>query len=156
MAEMPSIDDVIVALCDTITNATGLRCGPLADTVNPPCVQVFPDGSIGDGDTYYEAMKRGVCTIPFIAQILIGSTALRTDMKKLHDAISPDTPTSIPRAIYEDPTLGTSSTQSTADATMTAYCAGVTEYGLTSEEPGKPRYLTAKVRIPVKLTRGAA
>jgi len=153
MVDMMTIDEVIVAICDTIGNATGLRCGVLSDTVNVgngPYVQVYPAGEIGDGDTYYQSMNRGVVTIPFVAQVLVSSTAIRTDIKKLHEAISPAGPTSIPQAIFDHPTLGTVALETTGTSRASAKCAGVAEYGVTTDDP---RYLTAKVRISVQLTR---
>lgn len=155
MTDMATIDEVIVAICDTITNATGLRSGMLTDTVNVgkgPFVQVYPAAEIGDGDTYYQSMNRGVVTIQFYAQVLCSSIADRAQLKQLHEAISPSGQTSIPKAIFDHPTLGTVADETVAGSTarMSAKCSGMSAYGFTTDEP---RYLTATIRIHVQLTR---
>lgn len=150
---MASIDTVAERLCTTITFVTGLRCTQITDQPNPPCVIVYPDAEIG-GETYYEAFKRGVCTLPFVAQILVPSTDMRGAQKVLNGIISPSGATSIPAAIFAAPTLGTSATESPADdaTTMTAHVTRVSEYGFTGD-PGNPRWLSAKVHIEV-MVRG--
>lgn len=149
---MATINDVIVNLSKTITNGTGWRCGPLSDNPNVPCVEVWPD-NIGGGESYYDAMKRGVVNLPFVAYVLIGSTALRTDQLKLLEAISPHGPRSIPQSIFNAPTLGTSQTESISDpaTSMTAHVVGVDDYGFTDSPAG--RLLGAKVRVNV-MVRG--
>ena len=150
---MSSINDVIDAVAATITAATGWQCTQNWDNPPVPCVLLYPD-DLGEGDTYYQAMSRGVVTIPVVACVLVGSTNNVGQQRRLNDAISPFGDSSIPQAIHQNPTLGTDPDESTAgaDAAMTAKVARVDEIGPTAMFDGT-RVIQAKVRIQV-MTRG--
>lgn len=151
---MSSINDVIDAISATITAATGWQCTMNWDSPNPPCVLLYPD-SIGEGDSYYQAMARGVVTIPVVANVLVGSVNNVGQARQVYDAISPFGATSIPQAIHQNPTLGTDPDEATAGvATMTASVTRVDEIGPVFDEATRTmRFIGAKVRIQV-MTRG--
>lgn len=150
---MSSINDVIDALSATITAATGWQCTQNWDSPPVPCVLLYPD-DLGEGDSYYQAMNRGVVTIPVVACVVVASTNNVGQQRRLNDAISPFGATSIPQAIHQNPTLGTDPNEATAgaDAAMSAKVARVDEIGPTSTFDGT-RVIQAKVRIHV-MTRG--
>ena len=149
---MSSINEVIDAISATITAATGWTCTQNWDNPPVPCVLIYPD-DLGEGDTYYQAMSRGVVTIPVVACVLVSSTNNVGQQRRLNDAISPFGATSIPQAIHANPTLGTDPDEATGGvATMTASVARVDEIGPTSTFDGT-RVIQAKVRIQV-MTRG--
>jgi len=145
---MASINDAMDNLTKTITLATGLRCGPWADTINPPCAQVW----VEDFDGYYEAFKRGVVNIPLMVQVLVGSVGERAGAQLLNDYVSPSGPKSIPQAVYQHPTLGTSKKEDTADPAtkMTASVASLSNWGPV-QGPDGVRYLGAQLRILVQV-----
>lgn len=149
---MASINDVIDALSSTITAATGWTCTQNWDNPPVPCVLLYPD-DLGEGDTYYQAMARGVVTIPIVACVLVSSTNNVGQQRRLNDAISPFGATSIIEAVFENATLGTDPDEATGGvATMTASVARVDEIGPTTTFDGT-RVIQAKVRIQV-MTRG--
>jgi hypothetical protein len=151
---MAKINDVLDRISAIVETHTGLRCVDIVDKPPAPCAVVYPDAEIGEGDTYYQAFRRGVFDLPVIVQVLYPTTGLRTAQRAVNDHISPDGDTSIPRAIFEHPTLGTDPDENTAGTpTMTAHVAGVSEYGMVSSFDGATRYIGAKVHIAVK-TRG--
>ena len=149
---MASINDCITALADTITTATGLRVVGMVDTPPSPCVMIYPDSPFNE--SYFSAFKRGVFELDLIVQPCIATTALRSAVNELNDWLSPFGVKSIAQAIYEAPTLGTSTTESAAasDTTMTAHVSNVDEYGIVTGADGT-RYLSAKVRVHI-MTRG--
>lgn len=149
---MSSINEVIDALSATITAATGWKCTQNWDNLNPPCVLVYPD-SIGDGGTYYQAMARGVVTIPVIANVLVGSTNNVGQARSLYDAISPFGAKSIPQAIHLNPTLGTNADEQNGAGSMSAVVVRVDEIGPVFDEATRTvRFIGAKVRINVQTT----
>ena len=149
------INDIIDALTATVTAATGLRCVELHDQPPAPCAQVYVD-DITSAEGYYRAMKGGVVTIPFVVEPIFPSTDPRSASRKLNDHISPFGPKSIPLAILEHPTLGQNTNEATAAAgvSFTAHVDSVSEYGYATDGQGN-RYLRAKVRVIVQITRGA-
>jgi hypothetical protein len=140
---MSTINTVLDALKATIEAATDWKCTTNWDAARAPCVLLYPD-EIGEGGTYYEAMCRGVVTIPIVASVIVSSVAVDSQTAKLYDAISGSGPTSIPQAIHQAPTLGR------ADAS--AKVASVTEIGPSNTFDGT-RIIQAKVHIAVQ-TRG--
>lgn len=148
---MSSINEVIDALSSTITAATGWQCTQNWDSPPVPCVLIYPD-DLGEGDTYYQAMARGVVTIPVVACVLVGSTNNVGQQRRLNDAISPFGATSIPQAVHENPTLGTNADEQNGAGDMSAKVARVDEIGPTTTFDGT-RVIQAKVRIQVQ-TRG--
>lgn len=147
---MSSINDVIDALSATITAATSWQCTQNWDNPPVPCVLLYPDDS-AEG---FQAMARGVVTIPIVACVLVPSTNNVGLQRRLYDAISAFGATSIPQAIFQNPTLGTDPNEATAGAAaaMTADYRGYDELGPTSTFDGT-RVIQAKVRIQVT-TRG--
>jgi len=146
-----SINEAIDALSATITAATGWACTQNWDNPPVPCVLLFPD-DLGEGESYYQAMGRGVVTIPIIANVLVASTNNVGQSRILNDAISPFGPTSIPQAIHQNPTLGTNPDEQNGAGIMSAKVARVDEYGPSTTFAGT-RVIQAKVRIHV-MTRG--
>lgn len=150
---MSTITEVIDALAATITAATGWSCTQNWDNPNPPCVLLYPD-SLGDGGTYYQAMARGVVTIPIVANVLVSSTNSVGQARNLYDAVSPFGASSIPQAIYQNPTLGTNADEQNGAGTMSAVVVRVDDIGPVFDETTRMlRYIGAKVRIDVQ-TRG--
>lgn len=148
---MSSINDVIDAVAATITAATGWQCTQNWDNPPVPCVLIYPD-DLGEGDSYYQAMQRGVVTIPVVANVLVPSTNNVGQQRRLNDAISAFGATSIPQAIHQNPTLGTNADEQNGAGTMSAKVARVDEIGPTNTFDGN-RVIQAKVRIHVQ-TRG--
>lgn len=148
---MASINDIADRLCEVISSVTGLPCTQIVDQPQAPCVMVYPD-TIG-GDTYYEAFRRGVVTVPMVCSVLVPSGELSGMQRLLNDAVSPFGNLSIPEAIHLNPTLGTADDEATASssAAMSAKTAGMPEYGFVDSPSG--RLLQAKLRIEV-MTRG--
>ena len=147
---MATVNEVIDALSATITAATGWQCTQNWDNPPVPCVLIYPD----DTSEGFQAMARGVVTIPIVACVLVASTNNVGQQRRLNDAISPFGATSIPQAIFQNPTLGTDPNEATAGAgaKMTADYRGYDEVGPVVP-PSGPRLIQAKVRIHV-MTRG--
>lgn len=149
---MATINDVIERLSATITAATGIRCVEIADSPPAPCCMVYPASPFHE--SYYSAFKRGVFELDVIVQPCVSTTAMRAGQLLLNEWLSPFGDKSIGQAIYQHPTLGTSSTESAAasDAKMTASVVKVDDYGIVLAFDGT-RYLSAKLTVHV-MTRG--
>lgn len=148
---MASINEIADALGSVIKAATGLECSGLVDDPHPPCVMIYPD-SIG-GDTYFQAFKRGVVTVPMICNVLVESSVIEGDQRFLNDIVSPFGQRSIPEAIHRNPTLGTAADEATSAGDMSAVVTGMSDYTWTENPSTGVRLLQAKVRVDV-MTRG--
>jgi hypothetical protein len=86
--------------------------------------------------------------------VVLSSNEL-ANQRDLNDYIDPWGVKSIPRAIYDHPTLGADPTESTSGTSGVSATVGVVDdYGLVYDAAGVVRYLQAKVIVNVQLTRG--
>lgn len=146
---MSTINEVIAAVSKTITAGSKWKCTENFDKPNPPVVLLYPD-DIGEDESYFNAMARGVVTIPIVACVMVASVNNVAQTRRLYDAISGSGATSIVQAIFQNPTLGTDPNEATGGvATMTAHVARVDEIGTANTFDGV-RVVQAKVRIHVK------
>ena len=151
---MATINEVLDAVAASL-KSTGWVCSTNVDNPPVPCVLLYPDDNIGNGQSYFETMARGVVTIPIVANVMVSTVNNVNEARRLNDAISPFGATSIVDALFHNVTLGTDPDEATggAGARMTASVVGVNEYGIAYTFDGQTRVLQAKVRINVK-TRG--
>jgi hypothetical protein len=149
-----SFNDVLDAVCDVVTSTTGVRATQYIDKPVLPCVLVYLDDSIGD--PLFRSMKAGVVDVPVVVHVMASSTDLEGQMRWVHDLVSPWNPAGVPQAIFVNRTLGTAADENTgnAAASMSAHVDSIDDTGTASLLDGT-RVCQARVRVTVKLTRGA-
>lgn len=151
---MTGFNELLDAICDTIAAGTGVRCTQYVDKPVLPCVTVYLDDTIGD--PLFRAMRAGVVDVPVICHIMASSSDIEGQMRWVHDLASPWNPRGVPMAVFNNRTLGSAPDENTGHATasMSAHVDRITEIGTGLLLDGT-RICQARVRVTVKLTRGA-
>jgi len=147
---MASLNECIDALAETIrTYATPRVYGYIPTP--PKSESVILRGVSSESITF----DRGFITYEVEALVISGSMNEEGAQRWLNDQITGNGSTSIVGAIHEHPTLGTSTTEATADSatTMTASTLGFRDYGLVSFDGGVTTQWSAIVPVRI-VTRG--
>jgi hypothetical protein len=153
---MASINTVADALIATIESATGIRATPIVASPQLPSVMVYPDDPMlgGDGAAYYETFGGGLIALRMVACVLVSAVNVEGQQRWLNDVVGPFGQLSIPRAIFDNPTLGSDPNEATggAAATMTASVGKPHQYGIATLGDGS---LCLQTKIPIQvMTRG--
>lgn len=150
-----SVNDVIDAVIETVADGTGLMVHGIVDSPNLPCVMAHlaTDDDIG-GDTYFSAFSRGLYRVPVVLTVLDASSDIEGAQRWVYDLISPHGETSIVRALFDNPTLGTDRDEHTGGASA-VFAASVTRArfdGLVELYAAGPRVVAARVDVTVTVT----
>lgn len=153
---MASINEVADALIETIQSVTGINATPIRAAPQLPSVMVYPDAPMlgGSQESYYETFRGGMYALRMCVCVMVSASNIDGQQRWLNDVLSPFGPLSIPRAILENPTLGTDPNEATGGtaALMTASCEKPREYGVASLVDGT---LCLQAKIPIQvMTRG--
>jgi hypothetical protein len=147
---MASLNECIDALAQTIRTYATAR---VYDYVPSPAIA----DSVVMRPPSSENLSFSRGTIEYVVELLViaGSMNEKGAQRWLNDQITGNGSSSIAGAIFEHPTLGTATTESTgaADATMTASTLGFRDYGLVSFDGGATQHWSAVIPVRI-LTEG--